>query len=133
MKNILIGITALLVVGAIGFYLIKGGNSGNYKFSPVDNSPSQGAEILPTASSTSAEKVYTFADVILHDSEASCWSVVNDKVYDLTAWISKHPGGSKAILSICGKDGTSAFVGQHEGDSKPEEKLATFYLGALTR
>lgn len=133
MKNILIGIIALLVVGGIGFYLTRGWDNGDYKINPVDNSSSQNAEISPTASSTSAEKVYTLADVILHNSEASCWSVVNDKVYDLTAWISKHPGGSKAILSICGKDGTSAFIGQHEGDSKPEEKITTFYIGVLTR
>ncbi len=133
MKNILIGTITLLVVGAIGFYLIKGWNSGDYKLGPVDNSSSQNVEASPAVSLTSAEKVYTLADVILHNSEASCWSVVNDKVYDLTAWISKHPGGSKAILSICGKDGTSAFIGQHEGDSKPEEKLTTFYVGALTR
>lgn len=133
MKNILIGIIALLVIGGIGFYLTKGEGNGDYKISPVDNSSSQNVEVSPTASSASAEKVYTLADVILHSSEASCWSVVNDKVYDLTAWISKHPGGSKAILSICGKDGTSAFIGQHEGDSKPEEKITTFYIGALTR
>lgn len=135
MKNILIGVTVLLIVGMVVFYLTKVGNNGDYKLGSVDNSFGQNSEVSTTTNSASVEKekTYTLSDIVLHNSETSCWSVVNNKVYDLTSWISKHPGGSKAIISICGKDGTTAFSGQHEGDSKPEEKLATFYIGILTQ
>lgn len=74
---------------------------------------------------------YTSSEVALHASASSCWSIVNGSVYDLTSYISRHPGGEKNILRICGKDGTSAFEGEHGGDSKPENILAGYKIGAL--
>lgn len=74
---------------------------------------------------------YTMAQVATHNSAASCWAVVDGKVYNLTSWISNHPGGQQAILSLCGKDGTAAFQDQHGGDSKPTAQLAKFLLGPL--
>jgi cytochrome b involved in lipid metabolism len=54
-------------------------------------------------------------------------------VYDLTRWISDHPGGEQAILSICGKDGSSAFDNQHGGQSKPERILAGYEIAPLVK
>lgn len=76
---------------------------------------------------------YTMADVALHANAESCWSVVRGEVYDLTNWIGKHPGGERAILGLCGKDGTSAFEGQHGGSNRPESTLASFKLGVLAQ
>jgi len=74
---------------------------------------------------------YTMAEVSAHADATSCWTVINGSVYDLTAWITKHPGGKKAILGLCGKDGTQAFMGQHGGQEDPERELASFRIGAL--
>ncbi len=74
---------------------------------------------------------YTMAEVAVHNSETSCWSVISGSVYDLTSYVPKHPGGERNILKICGKDGTAAFSGQHGGDSKPEATLAKHRIGAL--
>ena len=94
--------------------------------------------VAPTATTTqiglepeSAARTYTLGEVRMHDGVASCWAAVNGKVYDLTSFVSKHPGGDQNILNICGKDGTAAFANQHEGDQKPNELLASFYLGDL--
>src|SRR5262245_60846494 len=87
---------------------------------------------LSTATST-ALTTYTLAHVAKHPNATSCWSAVNGKVYDLTSWISKHPGGSQAILSICGKDGSEAFNAQHGGSAQPVQVLQTFYLGELAK
>ena len=94
----------------------------------------------PTISSTPATSQnnpvistsYTLAQVAVHKDASSCWSAVNGNVYDLSSWIAKHPGGEKAILSICGKDGSAAFNGQHEGQEKQADVLATFKIGALS-
>ncbi|MDQ5928025.1 MAG: hypothetical protein QG633_463 [Patescibacteria group bacterium] len=75
---------------------------------------------------------YTSADVALHASDASCWSIINSSVYDLTAYIPKHPGGASKIRHICGEDGSSEFDGQHEGESRPENILAKYWIGVLT-
>jgi cytochrome b involved in lipid metabolism len=77
------------------------------------------------------KKTYSFEEVQAHNSKQSCWSAIRGKVYDLTSWISNHPGGEKAILSICGKDGTEAFVNQHGGKDKPEKALSQFEIGEL--
>ncbi len=87
--------------------------------------------VTPVASSTAA--IYTAAAVATHNTKADCWSIINSNVYDLTSYIPRHPGGSQNIVDICGKDGTSAFTGQHGGSSKPEAILAGFYLAPLAR
>ncbi len=74
---------------------------------------------------------FTLAEVATRNTESNCYSAINEVVYDLTAWINKHPGGSREILRICGKDGSSAFNGQHGGDAKPERILAGFEVGVL--
>ena len=74
---------------------------------------------------------YSLNDVAMHNSRSDCWSVIGQKVYDLTKWISSHPGGSGAIISICGRDGTSSFMGQHQMSARAKSELAKFEIGAL--
>jgi cytochrome b involved in lipid metabolism len=71
----------------------------------------------PDAESGNSVQTYTLADVATANNAQNCLTVIDGIVYNLTSWVSKHPGGPDKILSICGKDGTSAFRGQH-GQSK---------------
>jgi len=84
-----------------------------------------------TPSPTIALTKLTSEEVKKHDSGTSCWSIVYGNVFDLTKWIPKHPGGPAVIRAICGKDGTSAFEGQHAGQGKPASQLSNYYLGKL--
>ncbi len=84
-----------------------------------------------SASVPSQAKTYTLAEVALHASSSSCWSVVNGGVYDLTNWIKQHPGGADKIIAICGKDGSASFNSQHEGAPKQANILAGFKIGVL--
>jgi hypothetical protein len=54
-------------------------------------------------------------------------------VYDLTKWISQHPGGEGAILSLCGVDGSSAFSAQHGGNGRVLQVLSSFRIGMLAK
>ncbi len=85
----------------------------------------------PTPAPTPTTQGYTLAQVSAHNNSSSCWSAINGKVYDLTSWISKHPGGKGAILSLCGKDGSAAYNDQHGGQRRPANELAGFYLAPL--
>ncbi len=76
---------------------------------------------------------YTLSQIATHSTRQSCWSAVRGNVYDLTTWISKHPGGDPAILSMCGKDGTDAFVSQHQGQKNPEAVIVMFQIGVLSK
>jgi cytochrome b involved in lipid metabolism len=103
----------------------------NKQTEPVTN-------VNPTPSSSVKEEVkaptvtsYTMTDVAKHNSESSCYTAINGVVYDVTSWIRQHPGGARAILSLCGKDGSSAFNDQHGGQRRPENELAGFKIGIL--
>lgn len=85
----------------------------------------------PAPAPAPAVKSYTTSEVAKHNSDASCWSIVRGKVYDLTSWINKHPGGKRAILSMCGVDATEEFSEEHGGDSKPESVLTGYEIGVL--
>lgn len=82
----------------------------------------------PTTTTTTS---YTMAEVKLHNTKASCWTAVYGNVYDVTSWISRHPGGSAAITSMCGTDGTSSFDDQHGGQSRANAELGSFKIGVL--
>jgi cytochrome b involved in lipid metabolism len=73
----------------------------------------------------------TVAEVLKHNTQADCWSVVNGNVYDLTSYVSKHKGGEAVIKAICGKDGTKSFSGQHAGEAKPKTDLSSLLVGPL--
>lgn len=57
--------------------------------------------------------------------------IIDDTVYDLTAWVSRHPGGAERITALCGTDGTAAFSAQHSGNEEPQRRLTEFELGPL--
>ena len=104
------------------------------KQTPTQNS-TPSATPTPTASKTQIPAAsatgYTLAQVKANNTAASCWSIVDDNVYNLTTWINSHPGGSNAILSLCGVDGTSAFKSQHAGRAMPVAQLDSLKIGPL--
>jgi cytochrome b involved in lipid metabolism len=57
----------------------------------------------------------TSETLLAHFLEEDCWIAYNEKVYDITSWLQKHPGGVKAILPYCGtgKEFREAFEKKH--------------------
>ena len=87
----------------------------------------------PSKSAAPAPTGYTMERVKANGTSSSCWTVINGYVYDLTKWIGSHPGGSGAITSLCGTDGTSEFLAMHRGQGKPEARLSGYALGKLEK
>lgn len=110
---------------AIGVY------AGNVAPTDPTATPTAKPTATPTSPSTQPG-TYTVAEVAKHNTGTDCWSVVNGNVYDLTPYVSSHPGGANVIKAICGKDGTAAFSGQHAGASRPNNTLDGFKLGTLS-
>jgi cytochrome b involved in lipid metabolism len=98
-----------------------------------DPEPSQEQSPEPEPSPTAEDTFqgYTLAEVSERDSAAECWVAIDAGVYDLTEWIRSHPGGSGAILNLCGKDGTTSFTSQHGGQARPSSTLDGYYLAPL--
>jgi len=89
------------------------------------------ARPTPTPAATSAG--YTMNQIKANNTASSCWSLINGNVYNLTAWINSHPGGSSAIRGLCGVDGTTSFNARHSGQSNPTATLSRYLLGPLSK
>lgn len=81
--------------------------------------------------SPAAAKTYTWQEVAKHNSAASCWIYVGDKVYDITAWLDRHPGGKEHLLLAAGRDCTDLFPSYHPFTDKPEAVLRKFEIGTI--
>ena len=87
--------------------------------------------VVPTPPVVTGPKSFTREQVMAHATEASCYTAIEGKVYDVSAFIREHPGGSKEILRICGKDGTNSFNSEHSRDMDAKALLADFQIGIL--
>ena len=129
---ILIAAIALIAVKNIGKAQLDN-TTDEGVFTSADKesiNPNANPEVsTPETPSSENSATYTLAEVSAHKDASSCWTVIRTGVYDLTSWIKAHPGGQKAILNICGKDGTAAFVAQHGGQSQQENILKSFLIG----
>ncbi|MBI3888715.1 cytochrome b5 domain-containing protein [Candidatus Nomurabacteria bacterium] len=79
---------------------------------------------------------YTASQVSAHNSQGDCWLIISGKVYNVTSFISQHPGGVNAIVSRCGTDATTAYTtngnGGHAHSAYAQSLLPTYYVGDLT-
>jgi len=130
MALVVTGVTVL--VGHTGAEAAWSGTTAGDQASVAATPAASGSAKTPSASASASASSYTMADVAKHADASSCWSAINGNVYDLTKWVNQHPGGPRVILGLCGKDGTSGFVGQHGGQSRPESILKGFLLGPLS-
>lgn len=130
-KNISIVIGTLLVLGVIAFGYTSFNSSAPKQYVvEVNGTPS--TKDTTTGVITSGVPTYTLADITAHKDSASCYTIVNNSVYDLTMFVSKHEGGTASILSMCGKDGTEVFISQHKGAAKIMRTLSRFKIGELS-
>ncbi|EAQ89381.1 hypothetical protein CHGG_06000 [Chaetomium globosum CBS 148.51] len=71
-----------------------------------------------------------------HTSPESCWVVLHGNVYDVTDFLPEHPGGSRIILQLAGRDATAEYDPIHppgtlEENLKPEAKLGVVDADSL--
>lgn len=69
-----------------------------------------------------------YQDVAKHNTVNSCWVILYNNVYNVTEFLPHHPGGSKVVLQLAGKDATEEYDAAHppgilEYSLAPEQNL----------
>lgn len=55
----------------------------------------------------------TREEVARHNKADDLWIIIQDKVYDLSGWTRRHPGGYKPLMMVAGREATDAFEQYH--------------------
>jgi hypothetical protein len=123
------GILVVIVSLAAITATVLAGHSGAQSVWEVTPDMTVKVATIPPTGNPLAE--FPLTEVAQHATADDCWSVVNGNVYELTQWISEHPGGSGPVESMCGVDASTPFNNQHNGQGEPEAALANFQIGTV--
>lgn len=75
--------------------------------------------------------VYTWEQVAMHNTEESAWIAIDARVYDVTDFVHRHPGGKEILLLATGRDATDLFVSYHPFTDLPRKVLDKYCIGTL--
>ncbi|XP_002158999.1 uncharacterized protein LOC100210913 [Hydra vulgaris] len=73
--------------------------------------------------------IYSREEVALHTAKSDAWVIIRDKVYNVTNWLDKHPGGVSLILNLAGKDCSVEFNSFHLNPNY--DRLKPYLIGQL--
>ncbi|KAM6961006.1 acyl-CoA Delta-4 desaturase-like [Aplochiton taeniatus] len=75
--------------------------------------------------------LYTWEEVQRHSHRNDQWLVINRKVYNITQWATRHPGGFRVIGHYAGEDATDAFAAFHPDPIFTQKFLKPLLIGEL--
>lgn len=70
-------------------------------------------------------------EVKKHNVKEDCWLIIENKVYNVTDFVSSHPGGELLILDVAGRDVTDPFLANHS-IRVVEKYLPMFHIGSVS-
>jgi cytochrome b involved in lipid metabolism len=62
-------------------------------------------------------KEYSLDKIKTHTTKESVWIIIDDYVFDVTTYMSRHPGGSQLFLKYAGTDCTKQFNDTKHADA----------------
>jgi len=76
-------------------------------------------------------KLLDAAEVAKHNTRESCWVVLYGNVWDVTDFLSEHPGGANIVLKLAGKDATEEYDPIHPPGTLEENLAPSKNLGPI--
>ena len=73
--------------------------------------------------------IFSWESIKQHNTRESCWIVVDGFVYDVTSWLSKHPGGDIVIINSTMVDCTDIFNAYHPKEVR--KMLSCYKIGQV--
>uniref|UniRef100_A0A674APV4 Fatty acid desaturase 2 n=1 Tax=Salmo trutta TaxID=8032 RepID=A0A674APV4_SALTR len=92
--------------------------------------PAKGGVVGPVGG-RGGSAVYTWEEVQRHSHRGDQWLVIDRKVYNITQWVKRHPGGIRVISHFAGEDATDAFVAFHPNPNFVRKFLKPLLIGEL--
>ncbi len=86
---------------------------------------------IPAKLKAKGLRKYTMAQVAEHNTKDDCWIILDDRVYDITDFIDRHPGGVGPVVNMAGKDATDVFANYHAARVY-KTMLSKFMVGEVT-
>lgn len=122
MKITIPTVGVILCIIIIGFILLRKPSVQPSKTDSQD-------QLQNSKEQTDRIAMYPLIEVAKHADKDDCWLVIDNKVYDVTAYAQSgfHPG-KDTILNGCGKDATEMFS-QHS--EKARLLLSKYLIGNL--
>nr|QEN96527.1 fatty acid desaturase 2b protein [Cyprinus carpio] len=74
---------------------------------------------------------YTWEEVQKHTKSGDQWIVVERKVYNVSQWVKRHPGGLRIIGHYAGEDATDAFHAFHPNIQLVRKYMKPLLIGEL--
>uniref|UniRef100_A0AAY4DXQ4 Cytochrome b5 heme-binding domain-containing protein n=1 Tax=Denticeps clupeoides TaxID=299321 RepID=A0AAY4DXQ4_9TELE len=75
--------------------------------------------------------VFTWEEVQKHSHKGDQWLVIDRKVYNISQWVKRHPGGLRVISHYAGEDATDAFRAFHPQPAYVRKFLKPLLIGEL--
>jgi cytochrome b involved in lipid metabolism len=101
------------------------------------------ADVCPTLATTknltpssTGEITLNVAELAKHNSPNDCWLLINNKIFNVSSYLTAHPGGVSTIAPYCGKEATKAFDtkgGSQSHSSYANSLLTNYYIGGLNQ
>mmetsp|Transcript_101271 Transcript_101271/g.325457 ORF Transcript_101271/g.325457 Transcript_101271/m.325457 type:complete len:1383 (+) Transcript_101271:194-4342(+) len=66
-----------------------------------------------------------------HGTRDSLWVAIRGKVYDVTGYLAKHPGGAAILLQYGGRDATEVATAAHRGSTLAAQLMKERCIGRL--
>ncbi|KUJ24505.1 cytochrome b5 [Mollisia scopiformis] len=77
---------------------------------------------------------YTLEEIAKHNTPDDLWIIISGSVYDVTAYIQKHPGGVEALHSVAGTDATKGFrKNKNHLHIATQRDLRNFMIGVVAK
>ncbi|XP_061318056.1 acyl-CoA (8-3)-desaturase-like [Pezoporus flaviventris] len=96
--------------------------------------PQTGSTRKETRPASAFLQLFTWEEIRMHNGRGQGqeqWLVIDRKVYDVSKFSKRHPGGSRVLSHYAGQDATDAFTAFHKDKSLVERYLKSLLIGEL--
>ncbi|KAF3070068.1 Cytochrome b5 [Trichoderma lentiforme] len=75
-------------------------------------------------------KSFSVEEVAKHATKADLYTIIHKKVYDVSTFVEKHPGGEEILTDVGGRDATEEYDDAGHSE-KADRLLKALYIGEV--